>query len=116
MVAGMLRHMRSLRTMRRDHGRIHTLLEEAENERMHLLTFLQLAQPGLTFRSFVLLAQVRSAQTGYAMVNMLLRMFNDIVDFRSATMNRSITSQNPLRIIDVSCSPLSDLCKTPTSF
>ena len=32
MVAGMLRHMRSLRTMRRDHGWIHTLLEEAENE------------------------------------------------------------------------------------
>ncbi len=28
MVGGMLRHMRSLRTMKRDHGRIHTLLEE----------------------------------------------------------------------------------------
>ncbi|KAK3236288.1 Alternative oxidase, mitochondrial precursor [Cymbomonas tetramitiformis] len=41
MVAGMLRHMTSLRTMKRDHGWIHTLLEEAENERMHLLTFLQ---------------------------------------------------------------------------
>ena len=27
--------------VRRDHGWIHTLLEEAENERMHLLTFLQ---------------------------------------------------------------------------
>lgn len=31
-VAGMLRHMRSLRSMKRDHGWIHTLLEEAENE------------------------------------------------------------------------------------
>ena len=29
-----LRHMRSLRSMRRDNGWIHTLLEEAENERM----------------------------------------------------------------------------------
>ena len=40
MVAGMHRHMRSLRTLRPDGGWIHHLLEEAENERMHLLTFL----------------------------------------------------------------------------
>ena len=54
----MLRHMRSLRSMRKDNGWIHTLLEEAENERMHLLTFLQLRQPGLFFRGMVLLSQV----------------------------------------------------------
>ena len=29
MVGGMLRHMKSLRTMKRDHGFIHTLLEDA---------------------------------------------------------------------------------------
>lgn len=40
-VAAMHRHLRSLRTMKRDHGWIHTLLEEAENERMHLLTFMK---------------------------------------------------------------------------
>lgn len=57
MVAGMLRHMRSLRTMKRDNGWINTLLEESENERMHLLTFMELRQPGLMFRSMVLLAQ-----------------------------------------------------------
>lgn len=57
MVAGMLRHMRSLRTMKRDHGWIHTLLEEAENERMHLLTFMQIRQPGPIFKAMVLLAQ-----------------------------------------------------------
>jgi len=33
MVGAMARHLRSLRTMTRDHGWIHTLLEEAENER-----------------------------------------------------------------------------------
>jgi hypothetical protein len=32
--------------MERDHGWIHTLLEEAENERMHLMTFMQLKRPG----------------------------------------------------------------------
>lgn len=57
MVGGMLRHMKSLRSMRRDNGWIHTLLEEAENERMHLLTFLQLRQPGFIFRGLVLLSQ-----------------------------------------------------------
>ena len=39
---GMIRHLQSLRRMEKDHGWIHTLLEEAENERMHLMTFLEL--------------------------------------------------------------------------
>ena len=34
MVAGMLHHLHSLRGLQRDHGWIHTLLEEAENKRM----------------------------------------------------------------------------------
>jgi len=42
MVAGMNRHMKSLRTLREDSGWIHHLLEEAENERMHLITFLNM--------------------------------------------------------------------------
>ena len=57
MVGGMLRHLHSLRTMRRDHGWIRTLLAEAENERMHLLTFMELRQPGWLFRATVLGAQ-----------------------------------------------------------
>lgn len=57
MVAAMLRHMISLRTLKRDHGWIHTLLEEAENERMHLLTFMCLKNPGIGFRLAVLSAQ-----------------------------------------------------------
>lgn len=57
MVAGMLRHMRSLRRMQRDWGWIHTLLEEAENERMHLMTAIQLKQPSWAFRMCVIGAQ-----------------------------------------------------------
>ncbi|CAF0848702.1 unnamed protein product [Rotaria sordida] len=57
MVGGMSRHMKSLRTMRRDYGWIHMLLSEAENERMHLLTFLELRQPGWFFRGMVLFGQ-----------------------------------------------------------
>jgi len=57
MVGGTLRHLRSLRLLRRDGGWIHTLLEEAENERMHLLTFMAVAQPSLFTRALVLGAQ-----------------------------------------------------------
>jgi len=57
MIGGMMRHMRSLATMKRDHGWIHHLLEEAENERMHLFTYLQVRDPGLFFRIGILGAQ-----------------------------------------------------------
>ncbi len=57
MVGGMLRHLRSLRRFEDDRGWIHTLLEEAENERQHLMTFMQIAQPGWFERALVLIAQ-----------------------------------------------------------
>ncbi|GAC93412.1 alternative oxidase [Pseudozyma hubeiensis SY62] len=59
MVAATCRHLQSLRLMRHDKGWIHTMLEDAENERQHLLVALQLGggKPGLITRSFVLLAQ-----------------------------------------------------------
>lgn len=57
MVGGMIRHLHSLRLMRRDNGWIHTLLEEAENERMHLLTFLQIRQASPFIRYLVVAAQ-----------------------------------------------------------
>jgi len=57
MVAATLRHLKSLRLMRRDSGWIHTLLEEAENERMHLMTFLTLRNPGISLRALVLATQ-----------------------------------------------------------
>ena len=57
MVAGMLRHLHSLRRMKRDNGWIETLLEEAYNERMHLLTFLKLSEPGWFMKFIILGAQ-----------------------------------------------------------
>ncbi|CAG2223847.1 Alternative oxidase, mitochondrial,Ubiquinol oxidase 1c, mitochondrial,Ubiquinol oxidase 1, mitochondrial,Alternative oxidase 3, mitochondrial,Alternative oxidase 1, mitochondrial,Ubiquinol oxidase 2, mitochondrial,Ubiquinol oxidase 1a, mitochondrial,Ubiquinol oxidase 3, mitochondrial,Alternative oxidase 2, mitochondrial,Ubiquinol oxidase, mitochondrial,Ubiquinol oxidase 1b, mitochondrial [Mytilus edulis] len=57
MVAAMLRHLSSLRRMQRDYGWIHTLLEEAENERMHLMTALQLRKPTKIFRLGVVVSQ-----------------------------------------------------------
>lgn len=55
--AAILRHLRSLRQMERDRGWIFTLLQEAENERMHLLTFIKLYEPGLVFRMAVIVTQ-----------------------------------------------------------
>jgi len=42
MAGGMHRHLRSLRSLERDNGWIHHLLQEAENERMHLFFLLRL--------------------------------------------------------------------------
>ena len=47
MVAGMLNHLKSLRNMEQDRGWIKTLLDEAENERMHLMTFINIAKPSV---------------------------------------------------------------------
>lgn len=57
MVGGSLQHLKSLRRMESDHGWIRTLLDEAENERMHLLTFITIAQPSRFERLLILIVQ-----------------------------------------------------------
>lgn len=57
MVGGMTRHMRSLRTLKPDHGMIHHLLNEAENERTHLFIFLKLKEPGRLFQLMIAVGQ-----------------------------------------------------------
>ncbi len=57
MVGGTLQHLHSLRRMQPDNGWIHTLLEEAENERMHLMTFIEIAQPNAFERLLIVIAQ-----------------------------------------------------------
>jgi ubiquinol oxidase len=58
MVAGMWNHLRSLRRMQPDDRNwIKTLLDEAENERMHLMIFVEIAKPNWFERLLVLFAQ-----------------------------------------------------------
>lgn len=57
MIGGMSRHLRSLRGLKEDGGWIHHLLEEAENERMHLLFFLKLRMPGYFMRFCIMYSQ-----------------------------------------------------------
>ncbi len=58
MVAGVVHHLRSLRRMKDDNGLIREMLEEAENERMHLMTFIEIAQPSTFERFLIFLAQI----------------------------------------------------------
>ena len=57
MVGGALQHLRSLRRLEEDEGWIRTLLDEAENERKHLLTFVHIARPSHFERVLIIIAQ-----------------------------------------------------------
>ena len=57
MVAGMLLHLKSLRKMQDDKGWIKILLDEAANERMHLMTFIEIAKPTFIERIIIMMAQ-----------------------------------------------------------
>lgn len=57
MVGGTLQHLRALRRMESDHGWIRALLDEAENERMHLMTFIEIAKPSHLERLLIVLVQ-----------------------------------------------------------
>ena len=58
MVAGMLIHLRSLRKMKTGYGpQIREMLAEAENERMHLMFFIEIAKPNAFERFLVIGAQ-----------------------------------------------------------
>lgn len=57
MVAGLLQHLKALRHIRDDAGWVRELLDEAENERMHLMTFVQIAQPTMFERLVIMITQ-----------------------------------------------------------
>jgi len=57
MVGATLTHLRCLRRIEDDRGWIRTLMDEAENERVHLMTFIEIAQPTWLERMLVLVVQ-----------------------------------------------------------
>ena len=54
MVGATINHLKCLRRMCDDKGWIRTLMDEAENERMHLMTFVEVAKPTLFERLVIL--------------------------------------------------------------
>ncbi len=76
MVAGMWLHMKSLRKMKTGYGPdIREMLAEAENERMHLMFFIEIAKPNWFERYLVLLAQL---------IFMIFYFIVYVLDFRTA--------------------------------
>lgn len=57
MVGGLLQHLKSLRRIRDDHGWIKTLVDEAENERIHLMVYVHIAKPTLPERFLIMVVQ-----------------------------------------------------------
>ena len=58
MIAGVWMHFKSLRKMKAGYGeQIREMLAEAENERMHLMFFIEIAKPNIIERLIVLFAQ-----------------------------------------------------------
>ena len=58
MVGGLLIHLKCLRRMKQDEGWIRALLDEAENERMHLMTFVEIASPNRFERLLIMVVQL----------------------------------------------------------
>jgi ubiquinol oxidase len=58
MVGGLLQHLKALRHIRDDQGWIRELIEEADNERMHLMTFIEIAQPSRFERFLIAVTQL----------------------------------------------------------
>jgi ubiquinol oxidase len=57
MVGGLLQHLKALRYLRDDEGWVRELLDEAENERMHLMTFVHVARPSAFERGLIMVTQ-----------------------------------------------------------
>ncbi|MCY4179718.1 MAG: alternative oxidase [Litoreibacter sp.] len=57
MVGGLLQHLKAIRHIRDDQGWIKELIEEADNERMHLMTFIHIAKPSGFERFLIMITQ-----------------------------------------------------------
>ena len=57
MVGGLLQHLKAIRHIREDQGWIKELIDEADNERMHLMTFIHIARPSRVERLLIMVAQ-----------------------------------------------------------
>jgi hypothetical protein len=91
MVGGMQRHMRSLRTLERDHGWIHQLLSEAENERMHLFFFLQQRHPGVFFRLLIAFSQAFFFNAYFLLYSLSPKMCHRFVGYLEEEAVRTYT-------------------------
>lgn len=81
MVGATLTHLKCLRRMEGDRGWIRTLMEEAENERMHLMTFINIAQPTMLERMLIMLVQAGFYAAFFALYLVAPRIAHRVVGY-----------------------------------
>lgn len=84
-IAAGYRHFYSLRNLKRDHGAIFTFLEEAENERMHLLVCLKMFKTSWITRFLVITAQVTMTPILMIMYSIKPQMLHRFVGYLEET-------------------------------
>eukprot|EP01139_Manchomonas_bermudensis_P002370 Amastigsp_a4457_18.p2 type:complete len:184 gc:universal Amastigsp_a4457_18:539-1090(+) len=98
-----MRHFYSLRHMTRDHGWLHTLWEESENERMHLLIWMSVMQPSKLERALVVAAQATYITAYAAMYALVPKMAHRFVGYLEEEATSAYTDL--LRSIDSGATP-----------
>jgi ubiquinol oxidase len=98
MVGATLTHLRCLRRIEDDRGWIRTLMDEAENERMHLMTFIEIAKPNWFERVLVLVVQGFFYNAYFLLYLVAPRVAHRVVGYFEEEACRSYT--NYLALID----------------
>lgn len=92
MVAGMWLHFKSLRKMKTGYGPdIREMLAEAENERMHLMFFIEIAKPNFFERLLVLLAQITFMMFYFVVYVLSYRLAHKMIAYFEEEAVRSYT-------------------------
>lgn len=98
MVGATLTHLKCLRRMAHDRGWIRALMDEAENERMHLMTFIEIARPNWFERLLVILVQGAFYNAYFLLYLLAPRVAHRVVGYFEEEAVQSYT--NYLALID----------------
>lgn len=92
MIAGMLTHFASLRTLKRGYGtKIHHMLEEAENERKHLIFVLHTTKPTTLDKTIIIVAQMLFSMFYLALYMLSQRTAHRMIGYFEEEAVRSYT-------------------------
>ena len=92
MIAGMLTHFASLRTLKRGYGtKIHHMLEEAENERKHLIFVLHITKPTALEKGIIIVAQMMFSMFYLALYMLSQRTAHRMIGYFEEEAVRSYT-------------------------
>jgi len=91
LVGGLFQHLKALRLIRDDKGWIRELLDEAENERMHLMTFVEVSQPTLFERGLIVVVQALFFAAYFALYLISARTAHRVVGYFEEEAVKSYT-------------------------